>query len=278
MLRALRAAATFSALTAQKALGRRRVLWETYGSGPSLLLGFPLSIGRGGDSLLLQQYLRGLTESYRVIVMDYPPSGRDADLLVHRFTPDRVCADILAVADEAGADRFAWYGYSWGGLVGLQLAARTARVTALVCGGFPPVGASYGDLYAASKVAASRSLGAMEQLLVTFFRDLESWDDREALAKLSCQAMTFAGTDDVVVSKGAPAIRIGPLIGEHRAELEERGWTVRLVPGHRHQLYAEPDIVVPLLRSFLDPVLLQAGNRTLGPDESVVHREPAAKR
>jgi hypothetical protein len=66
-------------------------------------------------------------------------------------------------------------------------------------------------------------------MMVTFFRDLEQWRDRETVAKFSCPRMTVAGSDDAIVSRGAPAIRIGPLIAEHRADLEEMGWTVRLV-------------------------------------------------
>jgi pimeloyl-ACP methyl ester carboxylesterase len=189
-------------------------------------------------------------------IIDYPPTGRDARIVANRFTPDHVCADILAVADAVGADSFAWYGYSWGGLVGLQLAARTDRLTALICGGFPPFGASYRDIAAATK-AAEGSLGAVAPMMVTFFRALEEWDDRETVAKFNCPRMTFAGSDDVVVSGSAPAIRIGPLIAEHRAQLEGRGWTVRLLNEYRHDLFMDPDIVVPLLRSFLDPILLQ---------------------
>ena len=67
----------------------------------------------------------------------------EAAAVVDSFTSDRVRADILAVADAAAADRFAWYGYSCGGVVGLQLAARTDHLTALVCGGWPPLGAPY---------------------------------------------------------------------------------------------------------------------------------------
>jgi pimeloyl-ACP methyl ester carboxylesterase len=241
---------------AKKAFAQKPVGYEAYGSGPVLFLGFPISAGSGGDSLLRRRYLDKLTDRYRVVVMDYPPSGDDAEAVVDVFTPDRVCADILAVADAAGADRFAWYGYSWGGIVGLQLAARTDRLTALVCGGFPPIGASYTDLVAAFEAAAGRVLPAAGQLMVTFFRSLEQWRDREAVAAFTCPRMTFAGSEDVVVSRGAPATRIGPLIAEHRAELEKMGWTVRLVTGYRHELFAHPDVVVPLMRSFLDPILL----------------------
>ena len=36
------------------------------------------------------------------------------------LTPANLAADLLAVADAAGADRFAYYGYSWLALAGLS--------------------------------------------------------------------------------------------------------------------------------------------------------------
>ena len=105
--------------------------------------------------------------------MDYPPTGADAVGAVASFDPDHVCADILAVADAAGVDRFAWYGYSWGGVVGLQLAARTNRLSALICGGWPPIGASYRDMASVAQRLAERVRSADAQLMVTFYRALE---------------------------------------------------------------------------------------------------------
>jgi pimeloyl-ACP methyl ester carboxylesterase len=39
------------------------------------------------------------------------------------------------VADAAGFERFAWLGYSWGGVMVLQLAWRSNRLSTLICGG-----------------------------------------------------------------------------------------------------------------------------------------------
>jgi pimeloyl-ACP methyl ester carboxylesterase len=63
-----------------------------------------------------------------VVVLDDPLAAASPSDSV---TADRVCADIRAVADAAGAERFAWYGFSWGAVVGLQRAVRTSRLTAL---------------------------------------------------------------------------------------------------------------------------------------------------
>jgi pimeloyl-ACP methyl ester carboxylesterase len=234
--------------------------YQIHGGGPVLFLGSPIGASRNDQSsdplaTVRRGYLDRLTERYRVILMDYPPTGDDARAAVASFDPDHVCADILAVADAAGVDRFAWYGYSWGGVVGLQLAARTDRLSALICGGWPPLGASYRDMTAVAEWLAERAGNADAQLMVTFYRALQQWRDDEAVPKLTCPRMVVAGTDDVIAVAGY-TLRIGPLIAERRRDLERLGWTVRLVDGVRHDLFTRPDLVVPLMRDFLDPILL----------------------
>jgi len=73
---------------------------------------------------------------------------------VKPFTVRR--SDILAVADAAGVDRFAWFGFSFGGVVGLQLASRTNRLSALVCGGWPPLGGQYAETLAYAEEGAAQ--------------------------------------------------------------------------------------------------------------------------
>jgi pimeloyl-ACP methyl ester carboxylesterase len=219
--------------------GQVSVPYTVQGSGPVLM-----AFDRGAG-----QY-DGFTDRYRVVILDYPPAAlRDATstTVIESFTPDRVCADILAVADEVEADRFAWYGYSWGGVVGLQLAIRTNRLTALVCAGWPPLGAPYKDM---------AKVGRTQPIITNFYRHLEHWPEREAVAGITCPRLTFAGREDVIVTPDVTA-RIGPLIAEHREELERMGWTVRLVDGATHDIGFQPAVVVPLVRQFLDPLLLR---------------------
>jgi|KBSMisStaDraftv2_1062788.scaffolds.fasta_scaffold102969_2 pimeloyl-ACP methyl ester carboxylesterase len=206
------------------------------GNGPALLTLKP----HGGDQALL-------TERYRVAVLDYPT----AELLNARdgwaaFTPDRVCSDILGVADAMGVQSFAFYGYSWGGVVGLQLATRTPRVSALAIGGWPPLGAPY----------AAMPNGTAERTLYSYFYDsLVNWPERQAVARIRCPRMAFAGSNDIIRAAHVTA-RIGPLVAEHRVELERLGWIVRLVDGFAHELGFRPDVVAPLIRPFLDAAKL----------------------
>jgi pimeloyl-ACP methyl ester carboxylesterase len=197
------------------------------------------------------RYLNRLTDSYRVIVMDYPSADEEAT----SFTPERVSADMLAVADAAAADRFAWYGFSWGAVVGLQLAGRTNRLTALICGGWPPLAAPYAQTLAASETLAARTPAA--RMMVTYYQELQDWPEREAVSKFTVPRMTFAGSQDRIVGPGSgQTASIGPVIAEHREELEKMGWTVKLVDGFGHELVGRPDVIVPLIREFLDPLVL----------------------
>jgi pimeloyl-ACP methyl ester carboxylesterase len=201
-----------------------------------------------------------------LIVFDRPPSGY-YDQLIDRYrvvvisdadigslTADRLCAHILAIADAAGVDRFAWFGFSFGSVVGLQLASRTNRLSALVCGGWPPLGGQYAETlaYIEAGTAQGRSISGL-----AFYRSIRRWPEREAVSKFTCPRMAFAGNKDQFVAGCCQKIRIGPLVAEHRAELERMGWTVQMIDGFGHELGGRPDVIMPILRRFLDPILLR---------------------
>lgn len=99
----------------------------------------------GADPALGRTLIDGLSDRYRVIAFDYEGHvlGTPKPLTL---TPDRVAADFLAIADAAGAARFAYYGYSWLALAGMQLALRTDRLGALIMGGYPPLGGPYKEM------------------------------------------------------------------------------------------------------------------------------------
>ena len=148
IFRALASVAPLSVLgTSLRA--QRRIRYEVHGAGPTLMIGSPIT--PSSPEAIRTGYLSRLTDRYRVVLIDYPSRGEEAST----FTPDRVSTDILTVADEAGVEQFAWYGFSWGGVVGLQLAARSNRLTALICGGWPPLGAPYTATLAATENLAS---------------------------------------------------------------------------------------------------------------------------
>ena len=144
-------------------------------------------------------------------------------------------------------------GYSWGGVVGLQLATRTDRLTALICGGWPPLGAPYKGMVDLLEAQTAEHRGAA--IYATFYRSIADWPERNAVSRFTCPRMTFAGSNDILPHE-VLTTRIGPLVAEYREELEEMGWTVELVEGFSHDLFTRADVVVPMIRKFLDPVLL----------------------
>jgi pimeloyl-ACP methyl ester carboxylesterase len=217
---------------------------------PSLTLhgrgaGLPLVIMQGGNTEFTPETVGPLAENRRVALIDLTPP---ASMPAEDHTADRVCRDILAAVTAAGIDRFAWYGCSFGAVVGLQVATRSDRVRALICGGWPPLDAQYRETLAVTEANAAKGLGTRHGFV--FYRSLQGWPERDAVTRLTCARLAFAGTDDQFTVQGHH-IHIGPTLNEHRRELEQLGWQVTLIDGFRHNLGSRLDVIAPLIRDFL---------------------------
>src|SRR3954451_5271380 len=70
---------------------------RAWGADPNV--GHTLATGLAGAGF------RAVTAVYEAHLAQHPKP--------HTLTADAVAADLLAIADAAGADRFAYYGYSW---------------------------------------------------------------------------------------------------------------------------------------------------------------------
>lgn len=240
------------------------VYFEAFGRGFPLILGYPIvasMMPEDPGGVVRKEYIDRLTDRYRVIVMDYPDQGPDVGRSRRiggaELTAQRVCEDILGVADAAGFDRFAWWGYSWGGVIGLQLATRSDRVAALVCGGWPPLGAPYAEtLRIARAVAAGppSDFPLPPEQFVTFYQSVESWPEADAIRGIHCPRLAFAGSEDELEVHGIP-VRIGATLSQRRGELERQGWQVVEIAGRDHTIYMDPGMVIPMVRSFLDRVV-----------------------
>src|SRR5713226_5442017 len=105
--------------------------YEVEGEGPPLVL----HTGGGGDLEMWRRagYVDGLADRM-IVLMDHRGHGlssRPTELADHRI--DRYVGDVLALADALGLERFGFFGYSDGGSVGYELAARHPdRVAALI--------------------------------------------------------------------------------------------------------------------------------------------------
>lgn len=259
------------------------------GNGPALLL--PVSLAPhtaaeaetlrqwGGDPDLGPNLINGLALTNRVIAVDYE-SHRMANPAPQTLTPENLAGDFLAIADAAGAGRFAYYGYSWLALSGLQLALRTDRLRALAMGGFPPREGPYRSMLAVTRAAHAmsakaagepagpvpepesgdwdsvsvRTTEAQAQQFVTLYEVLQDFDDSAAVLPRDLPKLAFAGAEDQIDYKpvwGGVQVAIGEPLARHQSALTKAGWDVRVLPGLDHLGAMQSAVVLPILADWL---------------------------
>jgi pimeloyl-ACP methyl ester carboxylesterase len=263
---------------------------EVSGSGPVILLPInPTTVTGeqaeekqkwGVDPALGQHFIEGLSDNFTVVAFDYE-GFRIQHPAAETLTPDNIVHDFLAVADAAGADKFAYYGYSWLGLCGLQLAIRTDRLTALIMGGYPPIDGPYKQMWAVTKatyemaqqpkqhaaktteaydwdsVELALSEGQTKQFF-TLYNALQDFDDRAVQAQVTCPRLCFAGSKDsqdysekwggVIVDMATPLV-------ENADDLKGYGWDVRVLEGLDHISAMQPVNVLPVIKPWLVGIL-----------------------
>lgn len=249
------------------------IYYEVHGKGDKfLMLGTgtagprPMSLAYGIEvpdafkesfSTAKQKYIDELGDDYRLIFVEYP--GLDPKM--YTLTPATMTRDYLAVADAAGADEFAWAGFSWGCVCGLQIALRTERMKALACGGFPTLDGIYDDMRLATKTQIEKptSLYGLPPMSApesgrqfnTFYMALESFNDRAIQGALKMPRLSWIGDQDLPTLNGEPLTHMGQIIVNNKAELEELGWDVIIVPGKNHLDGGSPEVQVPIIKEWL---------------------------
>lgn len=243
-----------------------KLYYEVHGHGPFLFLG-PSPGSRVEMPWLLPRqwgnrpYLAELCADYSVILMDQMRgSGRTDATFPPAYTPEIAAADLLAVADAAGAKRFAWFGFSWGAVLGIQLAIRTDRISALLCGGWAPLDGAYQACRDIANRALRPPFGWLPAVrrsaspLSQYYGELSQWsleDQRRQLANIQCPRLLFIGSDDSVKNS---AVDLANRVRQHEGELRGMGWQVQWIPQEGHQVIAKPKVILPIVRSFLDPL------------------------
>jgi pimeloyl-ACP methyl ester carboxylesterase len=266
---------------------------EVQGRGPTVLLAVnprPVEgpqaeeLRRWGvDPALGRSLMDGLSDAFRVVAFDYEGHVLQVPK-PDTLTPANVAADLLAVADAAGADRFAFYGYSWLALAGLQLAVRSDRLTGLAMGGFPPLDGPYAEMlrvtaathelavaHAASPAPATPPTDepagetdwstvemtlteAQTRQFVTLYQALQGFDDRAAQDQVRCRRLCFVGSADEISYDerwGGVRVSMADLVVRGRAELEALGWRVRVLEGLDHLQAMQAAQVLAVLRPWL---------------------------
>ncbi len=109
-----------------------RLAYDVVGDGFPVLL----HTGAAGDSRMWRDagYTDGLLGEFRVVLLDHRGHGQsDAPSDPGGYSAAALAGDAIAVADVLGIDRFAFWGYSDGWRVGVELAASAReRIAALV--------------------------------------------------------------------------------------------------------------------------------------------------
>jgi pimeloyl-ACP methyl ester carboxylesterase len=111
-----------------------RIAYEVHGTGPVLLLLHGFSNDR---SLWAKHgWIAHLQPAFTVITMAMRGCGdSDAPLTPNAYQVGPHLADVSAVADACSAERFGVWGWSFGGTLGLYLAARSSRCQRAVIAG-----------------------------------------------------------------------------------------------------------------------------------------------
>jgi len=235
----------------------QKIYYEVHGTqGPYVFLGQHLyaSAVQGLPDGLTQAYIDALSDRYRVIVADLLRGhGKTPAEYPPQFSVQSVLDMTLAVADEVGANRFAWFGYSWGGAIAVQLAARTDRLSAVAVGGWAPLG----SLYEATRELAKSGMNPkfdearrkQNEESVAFYTELMNWNEAEGVARIAVPRLLLAGEKD-----DSP-LPIAARNRENEARLRAMGWQIEWLPGATHAVWLEPARLTAPLRKFLDTAL-----------------------
>ncbi|HET9660980.1 MAG TPA: hypothetical protein VFP05_11665 [Thermomicrobiales bacterium] len=258
------------------------------GSGPAVLLPARIEPYDDATAETMRQWgaepdlgstlATALARNFTVVAADYE-GHRMAHPAPDTLTPAHLAADLLAIASAANAERFAYYGYSWLGLAGLQLALRTDRLWALALGGFPPLDGPYAAMLAVTRAAHRAAIeqpspatdlaeiepgdwesagisasGDQTMQFMTLYEALQSFDDASALPQLALPRLAFAGREDTIVYGprwGDTTVEIAPPLAANRDRLIDAGWQVELLPGLDHTGAMRSEHVLPVLQPWL---------------------------
>ena len=260
------------------------------GEGPALLLPvnpIPLT-GEdaeakqkwGVDPALGRHLIDGLHNKFTVIAFDYE-GFRMQHPAPETLTPENIVKDFLAVADAAGVENFAYYGYSWLALCALQLGIRTDRLWALIMGAYPPIDGPYKEMWAVTKATYEMALhpdkqewptaqksdneydwdsieltlsSAQTKQFHTLYNALQDFDDQAVQSKLTCPRLCFVGSNDkqeysekwggVTVDMATPLIK-------NQDRLKSLGWDVTVLDGLDHTTAMQPANALPVIKQWL---------------------------
>jgi len=179
-------------------------------------------------------------------------SRLDADI---PYRVSDLAADLIAVVQEVGFERFVVVGYSFTGAFAPWLAQLTGKADAVVSGGFPIAG-DYAYLYPeiqrqseaakADPAAWARVDAAFDnRAALAFYRELSDLPADSLVSGLPCPLLAFWGDQDEEMGPGGTE--------QLAAGLDRRGLQHLSFPGHDHEgMLTHLDDAAPNVLVWLD--------------------------
>ncbi|MFT5217952.1 MAG: pimeloyl-ACP methyl ester carboxylesterase [Planctomycetota bacterium] len=235
-----------------------RIHYQLEGSGPPLVLqhGYTSSIERWYEC----GYVECLKAHFQLILIDARGHGlSDKPHDAADYDWQKRAADIIAVVDSLGIDKFHFWGYSMGGIYGYKLALLVPhRLMSLVIGGAHPYETSFSAFDGIDGKDEAAFVTAMENLLGEKF----TAESNRRMLKNDLPAMIAAAGDrpslanDLVGSElpwffyvGANDLRCAAIEGFSR---ELKNAELLKVPAMNHaEMMAAGKVVVPRVTEFL---------------------------
>jgi pimeloyl-ACP methyl ester carboxylesterase len=155
-------------------------------------------------------FIDALSERFAVVLAS--PRGYQASTRLpetQAYDTDLLVADLLAVCDHAGLERFSVLGYSLTAAMAAWLACEATRVEAVIVGGFPLLG-SYESVFRRAQHKAAeltRDESAAEvqgrefdpRAVLAFYQALAQLPDGALIADVKCPVLAFWGTNDTLL-------------------------------------------------------------------------------
>jgi pimeloyl-ACP methyl ester carboxylesterase len=242
------------------------IFFATHGSreNPAVFLGPHFYRTRTqSDESSTVSWIEALQREFFLIIADYPRGiGATGNPQRQSYNAAMAAAEYELIADAADIDRFAWVGYSFGGAIGVQVACRTNRISALAIGGFPPLNAPFARVaelaremaLAPPPVPESWDVGVFWST-VAFYESLLSWPERAAVGALKMPRLVYMGEcDDGLGPRGEIPLAQNLRVVEE--ELRSLAWQVVWLPGLDHMAALQPAHSLPCVQQFLRGALV----------------------
>jgi pimeloyl-ACP methyl ester carboxylesterase len=235
-----------------------RIAYDVTGSGPAMMLLH--GAGKTRRDWHKLGYVERLEEDFAVITVDIRGTG-DSDRLydIADYGIEKICEDLYAVADACDVEKFAVWGFSFGGNIARYLGVWSDRVMAIAVIGVPFGAAVHEDfdrfidqflkkwesvILAAREGSAPQSKGKIKgqiPALAACFQAMRDWPSVEP-GEVGCPVLLLTGTKNTSTLDW---------VEENRGALDAAGVQIEVVEGLVHdQEFTKIDSVFPVVSAF----------------------------